>query len=169
MVRSATVIRGGDGATAGTAGSEMEDIQDHGEDAVNDDDEDDRGDHGGGGGETDGGGASPRLHAAEAPHEGNEDAEHYALADPDEEAGQTHGVAGLLIVLGGAYSEHAHADDRAAEDPDEVGIDGKERHHQDQRQHPGKDEEFHRRDPHGGERVDLLIGRHRPELRGKGG
>ena len=91
------------------------------------------------------------------------------LLTPMKKLGQAHGAAGLLEVLGGAEPQHAHPDDGAAQDPDEVRVDREQRHHQDQGQHPGQDEELHRRDPHGGERVDLLVGVHRPELRGEGG
>ena len=43
------------------------------------------------------------------------------------------------------------------------------RHHQDQRDHAGQDEEIHRREAEGGEGVDLLVHLHRAELRGEGG
>ena len=154
-------------ATLDAAGLEVEDIQDHREDAVDDDDEHDGRDHGRRGGEAHGRRAPPRLHAPEAADEGNDHAEHRALADADEEARQAHGPAGLLEILGRAESQHAHADHGAAQDPDEIRVDRQQRHHQDQGEHPRQDEELHRRDAHGGERVDLLVGGHRPELRGE--
>src|SRR5262249_10690859 len=139
IVRSVTVIRGED-----TAGLESEDMQDHGKDAVHDDDEDDGGDHGRGGGEADGGGASPRLHAPKAADQRDQDPEHDTLADADEEAGEAHGVARLLEVLGGAESQHGEAHDGAPQDPHEVRVDRQERHHENQREHPREDEELHR-------------------------
>ena len=78
------------------------------------------------------------------------------------------GGAGLLEILDRTESQHAHPDDRATQDPHEVRVDREQWHHQDEGQHPGEDEELHRRDPHGGERVDLLVGVHRPELCGEG-
>ena len=39
----------------------------------------------------------------------------------------------------------------------------------DERQHPRQHQELHRRDAHGGQRVDLLVHLHRAELRGEGG
>src|SRR4030095_36090 len=69
----------------------------------------------------------------------------------------------------GPQSEHSDPHQGASEDPDKVRVDREQRHHEDQRHHPRKDEELHRRDSHGGERVDLLIGGHRPQLRGEGG
>src|SRR5262245_36962212 len=129
MVRSATVIRGSTEGTPGATALEVEHIQDHGEDAVHDDDEDDRGDHGRRCCEAHGGGAPAGLHAPEAADERDQNTEHRALADADEEAGEAHGAAGLLEVLGGAETEHAQPDDRAAQDSEEVRVDREQRHH----------------------------------------
>src|SRR5580765_4004900 len=101
IVRSATAMWEGADATLDAAGLEVKDIQDHREDAVDDDDEHDGRDHGRRGGEAHGRRAPPRLHAPEAADEGNDHAEHRALADADEEARQAHGPAGLLEILGG--------------------------------------------------------------------
>src|SRR5215471_9079942 len=108
IVRSSTVMRGAGDA----AGLEMEDIQDHREEAVDDDDEDDGGHDGRRRREPHGRRAPPRLHAPETSDERDQDAEDRALADADEEIGEVHGAAGLLVVLGGAETEHAQPDDR---------------------------------------------------------
>src|SRR5215472_8543701 len=88
IVRSATAIRG-----SGVVGLEVEDIQDHGKNAVDDDDEDDRRDHRGRRREPNRGGAPARLHASEAADERDEDAEHAALDHTDEKVRQVHGAA----------------------------------------------------------------------------
>src|SRR5215831_14080220 len=111
-------MRGAGGATPGDATLEVEDIQDHREDAVDDDDEHDGGDDSRCGREPDRGGAPPRLHAPEAADERDEDTEHHALADADEEVGQAHRAASLLEILGGTESQHAQSDDSATEDPE---------------------------------------------------
>src|SRR5262245_18195672 len=123
MVRSATLIRGTGGAVPGAVGLEVEDIQDHGEVAVDDDDENDGGDHGRSGREPHGGRAPPGLHTTKAPDERDQDPEHGALADADEEARQADGPPGLLKILDGTEAEHPHPDDRASQDPDEIRID----------------------------------------------
>ena len=75
----------------------------------------------------------------------------------------------LLEVLGGTQAQHADADDCAAQDADQVRIDGEQRHHGDEREHPREHEELRRRYAHGGQRVDLLIRVHRAELSREGG
>src|SRR5215471_6513958 len=109
-------MRGAGGAALSDAALEMEDIQDHREDAVDDDDEHDGGHDSGRRREADGRSAAPRLHAPETTDQRDQDAEHHALADADEEVGQADGATSLLEILGGAESEHAQSDDRAAED-----------------------------------------------------
>src|SRR5262245_60625811 len=116
MVRSSTVMRG----TGDAAGLEMEDIQDHREEAVDDNDEHDGGDDGRCCREPHGRRAPPRLHAPQTADERDQDAEHGALADAYEEVGEAHGAARLLVVLGGAETEHAEPYDRAAQDSEEV-------------------------------------------------
>src|SRR5262249_55875885 len=167
IVRSTTVMRGGAGATLDAAGLEVQDIEDHREDSVDDDDGHDRRDDGRRSRETHCRGAPTRLHAPKAADEGHDHAEHRALAEADEEARELHGHAGLLEILARPDSQHAPANHTAAHDSKEIRIDRQERHHHDEGKHPGQDEELHRRDAHGGERVDLLVGGHRPELRGE--
>ena len=65
--------------------------------------------------------------------------------------------------------QHAAGDDRAAEDADEVGVQAEQRHHQAQGDGARQDQELHRVDAHGGERVDLLGHLHGAELRGERG
>src|SRR5882724_9323367 len=137
-------MRAAGGATPGDAALEVEDIQDHREDAVDDDDEHDGGDYSRCGREPDRRGAPPRLHAPEAADERDENTEHHALADADEEVGQAHRAASLLEILGGAAPYFAYSDAGAPENSEQVRVDREQRHHQDQGQHPGKDEELHR-------------------------
>ena len=72
---------------------------------------------------------------------------------------------GLHPVLQRRLAQHADRDRRAAEDADQVGVEAEERHHEGQREHARQDEEVHRRDAHGDERLDLLVHLHRAELR----
>src|SRR5882724_8438764 len=143
---------------------EAEDIEDDREDPIEDDEPDDRRHHRGGRRQADRGRAAARLHPAEAAGERHDHAEHRALGDADQEVTHVYGRASLLEILGVTQAQHAETDDGAAEDPDQVRVDGEQGHHGDEREHPRQHQEFHRGDAHGGERVDLLIRVHRAEL-----
>src|SRR6266436_5966106 len=148
---------------------EAEDIEDHREDPVEDDEPDDRRHDRGGGRKADRGSAAARLNPPQAARQRDDHAEYRALCDADQEVTHVYRRPSLLDVLGGTQAQHADADDRAAQDADQVRVDGEQGHHGDEREHPREHEELRRRYAHGGQRVDLLIRVHRAELSREGG
>src|SRR3989454_6200371 len=104
---------------------EAEDIEDYREDPVEDDEPDDRRHDRGGGRKTDRGSAAARLHPSQAARQRDDHAEHRALGDADQEVTHVYGRASLLEVLGVTQAQHADADDRAAQDSDQIRVDGK--------------------------------------------
>ena len=136
--------------------------------AVGHDDEHDAGDHRGGRGRPTAAELRPHCMPRRQPAIATSTPKTVPLKSPDE-VGHGEGRDGLVEVLGRRQVEHGGADDRAAEDAEQIGVEGEQRHHQDEREHARQHEELDRRDADGGQRVDLLVHLHRAELRGEGG
>src|SRR5262245_22876177 len=110
-------------------GSDVEDIEHHGDESFRHHDQHDGGHDRGRGGEAHRGGAAAALDPAHAPGERDQDAEYRPLDDPEKDVREAEGVDGSVHVLDEPDAQDADADDAAADDGQKVRIHGKDRHH----------------------------------------
>ena len=90
------------------------------------------------------------------------------LKTPSRNADKLDGCDGAVQIKRRRDIQHQGRNQEPAGDGDQVGKQAQERHHQDQRQHPGQDEELERRDAERLKRFNFLVHLHGAQLRGKG-
>jgi hypothetical protein len=88
-----------------------------------------------------------------------------AMITPQQEAGEADRLDRACQVNLRRDIEHQGRDQEPAGNGNQVGEDAQQRHHQDQRHHPGQDEELERRDAESLEGFNLLVHFHGAELR----
>ena len=85
------------------------------------------------------------------------------------EVGERHDLADALDEGDRRDFERDPAEDAAADDRDDRGVEAEQRHHQHGREDARKDQRLHRRDADRAHRVDFLGQLHRADLRREGG
>src|SRR5450755_3932365 len=139
--------------------SDVEQIVDERVNAVDDDQQNDPRDDRARCGNADGAGAGLRLQAAQAADAGDQDREHRRLGQPCEEVLDVDQAVDLVQESADRNIETDHGQ-RAAEDADQVGEDAQQGHHQQGGDDARDDKEADRVEPHGGQRVELLVDLH---------